>query len=98
MENGEARTAYVIQDCVERGSGDDYDFSCDAQVRFSLEGAKRAAWDRFAEQYGKLAGHPPSDEIRSEFDGVMADSDRCYTIDATENATLTVEILEREAL
>lgn len=97
MGNSKARTAYVIQDCVESGSGDGYNFACDAQVRFSLEGAKQAAWDRFAEQYGRLAGHPPSDEIRAEFGDVMSDGDRCYTIDATEEATLTVEILEREA-
>lgn len=98
MEDVKTTTAYVIQDCVERGSGDDYHFDCDAQVRLSREGAKTVAWERFAGHYERLTGHPPSDEIKAEFEDVMSDPDPCYTIDATEEATVTVEILEREAV
>ena len=98
--SSKAKTVFVVQDCVESGSGDDYNFNCDAQVSMSFGKAVSAAWCRFSENYAKAAGQPPSAEIKAEFDDLMSgEGGKClYTIDATENTTVSVEILRREAV
>lgn len=87
---------YVIQDCVDN-DGDCYSFKCDVSVRLSLEAAVKEAWRVFASHYSRIAGHQPSDEIRTEFEDAMSreDGKRYYEIDASETKSVTVEILER---
>lgn len=89
-------TAYVVQDCVETGGSDDYHFRCDAQVALTLERAKEKARDAFRRRFRQLAGHVPSHELEAALADSMDDqTSRVYTVDVTEGATLTVEILER---